>query len=129
MAKKSQRKATQAANVGANGHQRGAKSSAIRAYLSAHKGAMPKEVVSALMEQGISVSPNMVSIIKAKAGIKKANRKARQAIANGSITATQSGNAASLDAALTLYKAARGQQEIPVGRVRQAFLTLVEALG
>jgi hypothetical protein len=89
---------------------------------------MPKEVVLALHGQGIDVSPNMVSIIKAKSKIKKAHRKAKQATADGSITSLQSGNVAALDAALGLYKAALGLKT-PPARVRQAFLTVVESLG
>ena len=112
------------------GHKRGVKSSAIRAYLGSHKHAMPKEIVAALKEQGIEVSPNMVSMIKAKLGIKKAKRKARQAVAANHATAgVQVRNAAGLDAALTLYKAAREQSHIPATKIRQSFLSLVELLG
>jgi hypothetical protein len=125
MAKKTQRK-----TMGeTTGPKRGVKSSAIRAYLTTHRKAMPKEVVAALQEQGIEVSPNMVSIIKAKVGIKKAKRKATQAVADQDVTAgAQSRRAAGLDAALTLYKSANGH-EAPAASVRKAFLTLVELLG
>ena len=38
------------------------KSAAIRDYLKAHKGAMPKETSAALKAKGIDVSPQMVSM-------------------------------------------------------------------
>ncbi len=103
---------------------RGAKSAAVRDYLTAHKNAMPKEVVAALKEQNIIVSPNMVSILKAKMKVRGAKRQARSEAASGG---GSTGNAAGLDAALTLYKAAAANGKS--GKVRQAFLTLVELLG
>jgi|GEM_PF-1969041 len=125
-------KKAKSGSSGTNGDgkpRRGEKSEAIRTYFATHKKAMPKEVVAALKEQGINVSPNMVSILKAKAGIKKAKRKALQAVANNDASAaTQTSDAAGLDAALTLYKAARGQQT-SAPKIRQAFLALVEKLG
>lgn len=53
------------------------KSAAIREYLSAHADARPKDIVAALAEKGITVSPNMVSIVKAKTKVKSARRQAR----------------------------------------------------
>ena len=44
----------------------GAKSAAIRAYLAENSGAMPRDVVAALKEKGIRVSPQMVSVLKGK---------------------------------------------------------------
>lgn len=134
MAKQAQRKsAPRAADTpAATGKQeRGAKTAAVRAYLKKHRKAMPKEVVAVLKEQqGIDVSPNTVSVIKAKMGIKRAKRKARQAAAaNLPTAAAQASNVAGLDAALTLYKAASGQQQVPRKTIREAFLMLVEALG
>ncbi len=108
---------------------RGAKSAAIRQYLKAHKSARPKEVVAALKAQGTEVSPNMVSIIRAKAGVKKARRKATQAVADHDKTAgSQMTRAAALEAALTLYKAAQGM-ETAQPAIRKAFLRLVDVLG
>jgi hypothetical protein len=134
MAKKSTRKADHAAgtngNGSAGGEKRGAKSQAIRDYFGVHKHAMPKEVVAALKEQGMTVSPNMVSMIKAKLGIKKAKRSARLAVAaNDASAGAQVRNVAGLDAALTLYKAAREQSHVPATKIRQSFLALVELLG
>ena len=134
MAKKSTRKAehTADANGSAGEHEqkRGAKSQAIRDYFGTHKRAMPKEVVAALKDQGITVSPNMVSMIKAKLGIKRAKRSARLAVESNDATAgVQVRNAEGLDAALTLYKAAREQSHVPATKIRQSFLTLVELLG
>ena len=115
---------------GNSGPERGTKTAAIKGYLSTHKKAMPKEVVAALKEQGVEVSPNMVSIVRAKSKIKKAKRRAKQATAAHAATAgAQSDNAAGLDSVLTLYKAARGQGNVPAVKVRQAFLSLVELLG
>src|SRR5690348_2537678 len=92
-------------NGEATGPKRGEKSSAVRAYLSKNRKAMPKQVVAALKDQGIDVSPNLVSIIKAQVGIKKARRKATQAVANHDVTAVaQSKRVGGLDAALILYK-------------------------
>src|SRR5262245_3560687 len=86
---------------GAGQLERGAKTKAVKAYLSEHRKAMPKEVVAALAQQGITISPNMVSIIKAKSKVGRAKHKASQAAAAG--MPSPGGNAAGLDAALTLY--------------------------
>lgn len=51
------------------------KSAAIRAYLEAHKGAKPKEVIEALSANGLNISPNLVSIIKGKMGSSKTTRR------------------------------------------------------
>jgi len=105
------------------------KSAMIREYLDGHKDAKPKEIVAALKEKGVDVSPNMVSIVKAKAKVKRAKRQAKEAKASHDSSAgAKVAGAASLDAALTLYKAAQGH-ETPAAKVRQAFLTLVEQLG
>ena len=105
------------------------KSAAVRDYLKAHKGAMPKETSAALKAKGIDVSPQMVSMIKAKSKIKKAQRRADRAVASKDSTAgVQTNRVAGLDAALLLYKAAQGV-ETPVTKVREAFLLLVETLG
>ena len=124
MAKKS---ATQKATDGAA--PRVNKSAAIRDYLKAHKGAMPKETVAALKANGINVSPQVVSMVKAKLKIKKAQRRADRAVASQDSTAgAQTSRVAGLDAALLLYKAAQGV-ETPVTKVREAFLLLVETRG
>lgn len=105
------------------------KSAAIREYLGTNSEAKPKEIVAALKERGIDVSPNMVSIVKAKTKVKAAKRQAKAASAGrdegAAMKASQAGG---LDAALTLYKAAQGQ-DVGSNRIRQAFLTLVELLG
>ena len=126
--RKPEQAAGKSADNGNSGEKKVNKSAAIRTYFKAHKKAMPKEVVAALKAQGIEVSPNMVSMVKATAKVKKAHRKAKEAVADGSITAAQRGNSAGLDAALVLYKAARGQEVAPA-KVRQSFLLLVETLG
>ena len=78
--------------------------------------------------KGIDISPNMVSIIKAKAGIKKAKRSAAAAVAsNDKTAAAQTSRSNGLEAALLLYKAARGQ-EVQQKQVTNAFLSLVEML-
>jgi hypothetical protein len=105
------------------------KSAAVREYLDSHKDAKPKEIVAALKEKGIDISPNMVSIVKAKAKVKRAKRQAKEAKASHDSSAvSKAAGAAGLDAALTLYKAAQGH-ETPSAKVRAAFLTLVEQLG
>lgn len=40
------------------------KSAAVREYLKGNKQAKPKEIVAALKERGVDVSPNMVSMIR-----------------------------------------------------------------
>ena len=123
MAKKAARNSN-----GAGKPERGVKSSAIREYFASNRDAKPKEVIEALKAKGIEVSPNMVSIVKAKAGIKKAKRQARKAVANKDATAgAQSSKSAGLDAALVLYKAARGQ-ETSQAKITSSFLALVELL-
>jgi arginine repressor len=99
------------------------KSALVREYLQTNKDAKPKEIVAALKEKGVDISPNMVSIIKAKAKVKRVKRKAKETKASGD--SSTGAAAAGLDAAMTLYKAARGQ-EIAPAKVRAAFLTLVE---
>lgn len=107
---------------------RGGKSAAIREYMAAHKNAMPKEIVAALKEKGIEVSPNLVSILRAKAKVKGAKKKA--AAGGGEVgNGASAGNAAALDAALTLYKAARNSSDGANAKIRQAFLLLVETFG
>ena len=105
------------------------KSALIREYLETHKDAKPKEIVAVLKEKGVVVSPNMVSIVKAKAKVKRARRQAKEAKASHDSSAgAKAAGAAGLDAALTLYKAAQGHETQPA-KVRAAFLTLVEQLG
>lgn len=123
MAKKTRAKAAAPAASTGDEKVRGSKTAAIKDYMAAHKGAMPKEIVAALKEQGIEVSPNLVSIIRAKMKVKGAKTKAAK-------TGTApTGNAAALDAALTLYKAARSSPEGNGTKTRQAFLLLVETFG
>jgi hypothetical protein len=59
---------------------RGAKSQAIRDYLSGNKRAKASEVVSALAEKGITVTPAAVYNLKAR---KRMGRRRRRAEANG----------------------------------------------
>ena len=122
MAKKSQSKAADSGKPKVN------KSAAIREYLMAHKGAMPKDTSAALKAKGIDVSPQMVSMIKAKQKIKQAQRRAKEAPADDATAGAKSNRAAGLDAALTLYKAAQGI-ETSKNKIREAFLLLVEMLG
>jgi hypothetical protein len=114
--------------VGGDAPARGGKSAAIREYMAAHKNAMPKEIVAALKERGIEVSPNLVSILRAKAKVKGAKKKAAAGVGDG-VGVALGGNAAALDAALTLYKAARTSPEGNSTKTRQAFLLLVETFG
>ena len=90
------------------------KSQSIRDYLASHAGAKPKEVVDALAAQDVAVSPNMVSMIKAKQGIKKARAEKMPSVSN-------------LDHVVTLYRAAKGK---PVGQdaINAAFAALYESL-
>ena len=117
MAKKKPKSAsTPATPEGGSGKspERGAKSAAVREYLKANKRAKPKEIVAALKAQGINVSTNLVSVIRATAGIKKAKRTAVAAVASHDKTATaQTDRSNGLEAALLLYKAARGQTVPP----------------
>lgn len=96
--------------------------------------------MAALKEQGVDVSPNMVSIVKARLTVGKAKRRARGAGADAGGVAVQAkskadsrfssaNRAAGLEAALTLHKAAASNQNASGGKIRQAFLSLVELLG
>ena len=127
MAKKTSKKVAPAADA-ATATAHGSKSDAIRNYMAAHKAAMPKEIVAALKEQGISVSPNLVSILRAKQKVKSArkNKKSEAGADNGGSIGN---NAAALEAALTLYKAARTSPDGNSTKTRQAFLLLVETFG
>lgn len=101
------------------------KSAAIREYLASNANAKPKEIVAALAEKGITVSPNMASIVKAKTKVKSARRQAARSSANGQ---SRSSNATALDAALVLYQAAQGRI-VPPAKIRRAFITLVDLHG
>lgn len=122
MAKKSQSKASDSGKPKVN------KSAAVREYLMANKGAMPKEIVPALKAKGIDITPQMVSLVKAKWKVKHAQRRAKAATADDAHAGAKTSRAAGLDAALTLYKAAQGL-ESSRNKVREAFLLLVEMLG
>jgi hypothetical protein len=122
MAKKSQ------SSKASEGEPKVNKSAAIREYLTANKGAMPKETSAALKANGIDVSPQMVSMIKAKWKVKQAQRRAKEAPADDVTAGAKTNRAAGLDAALTLYKAAQGM-ETSKNRIREAFLLLVEIIG
>lgn len=54
------------------------KSDAIRAYLSAHKGAKATDVVAALAEQGVQVSTPLIYAIKGKGRSKRGTAKAKR---------------------------------------------------
>jgi hypothetical protein len=56
--------------------ERGVKSQAIREYLNEHKRAKATEVVKALADKGITVSPAMVYGLKARNSMGKQRRKA-----------------------------------------------------
>jgi hypothetical protein len=128
MAEKPQRNSKGDDSGKPNGGGRETKSTAIRHYLQKHKQAKPKEVVAALRSEGISVSSNMVSLIRAHAGVRKARRKAREAVAGHDQEAdAKRSRAAAMAAALTLYKAARGKKTDGAD-IGQAFLRLVDAL-
>jgi hypothetical protein len=120
------KKKAKSASEGSSGEpERGAKTRAIRDYLAANKNAKPKEVVAALKGQGLEVSPNLVSIQRAKMKVRKAKRNvaaASSTSSSGSIDKPRG-----LEAALTLYKAAKGQ-DVPGKQVSSAFLSLVEML-
>lgn len=105
------------------------KSAAVRDYLKEHKQARPKEIVAVLKERGIDVSPNMVSMIRAQSKVKRAVREAAEAKASHSANAgAKLTQADGLDAALTLYKAAQGQ-ETATAKLKAAFLRLVDIMG
>jgi hypothetical protein len=105
------------------------KSAAIRDYLTKSANAMPKEVVAALAANGITVSPQMVSVIKAKSKVKSARTRAKaSASSKSAFAASELQTSHGLDAALLLYKAALGA-ETSQQRIRAAFLGLVEILG
>jgi hypothetical protein len=104
------------------------KSAAIREYLATNPGAMPKVIVAALAEKGITVSPQMASLIKAKSKVKSARKQARASRQSGAAPSPAGQQSKSLDAALLLYKAAVGTQ-VPPQKIREAFLSLVETLG
>ena len=59
-------------------HKRGAKSAAIREFLEANPGAMPKDVVGALKAKGLRVSSQMVSVLKGKLNGSSGTRQGRR---------------------------------------------------
>jgi hypothetical protein len=64
-------------------HKHGAKSAAIREYLSENPGAMPRVVVEALRAKGLKVSAQMVSILKGK---QKSGPRRAKTSTNGTIS-------------------------------------------
>lgn len=112
----------------AGGEPKVNKSAAVREYLKGQKQAKPKEVVAALKEKGIDVSPTMVSMIRAQSKVKRAVRHAAEAkAAHSSNAGAKITQADGLDAALTLYKAAQGQAT-PTAKLKAAFLRLVDVM-
>lgn len=129
MAKKPRRNSSDGNADKTKGSGRETKSAAIRRYLLKHKQAGPKEVITALAAEGITVAPSMVSLIRAHAGVRKARRKASEAVAEHDLTAgVKLNQATAMEAALTLYKAARGLKTNGTN-IGQAFLRLVDVLG
>lgn len=102
------------------------KSAAILVYLKANKGAMPKVIVAALKDRCIDVSPKMVSIIRVKSMVRRAVREAGAAkSSNSSNAGANLTQANGLDAVLTLYTPAQGQETSSV-KIKAAFLKLVD---
>src|SRR3712207_5965797 len=88
------------------------KSAAIRAYLATNRKAKPKDVVAALAEQGITVSPQMVSTIKSKTKGRRGRPK-RTRVAQ--VRENERGNGfVALDAALNFVEACGG-----IGQAKQ----------
>ncbi|HVC98645.1 MAG TPA: hypothetical protein VND64_33570 [Pirellulales bacterium] len=56
------------------------KSAAVRKYLKANRKSMPKDVSAAMKEQGIDVSPSMVSVIKFNMMKKRAAKRNEMAV-------------------------------------------------
>jgi hypothetical protein len=61
------------------------KSAAIREYLDVHKRAKPKEIVAAMKEKGLDVSPQMVSTIKTKHRKRRGRKMSGQDVGNGPV--------------------------------------------
>jgi len=59
------------------------KSAAIREYLDQNKRAKPKEIVAAMKEKGLDVSPQMVSTIKTKYKGRRRRKMSGQEVGNG----------------------------------------------
>jgi hypothetical protein len=129
MAKKPRRNSNSDNAGKSSGPGRETKSAAVRRYLLTHKQARPKEVVAGLAGEGVTVSPSMVSLIRAHAGVRKARRRAREAVAGqDSQAGIKLNQASAMEAVLTLYKAARGLKTEGAD-IGQAFLHLVDVLG
>src|SRR4051812_13273544 len=60
---------------GDSASERQNKAAAVRTFLSSNPSAKGKEVVAALSQQGIRISPNYVSLIKSKSLAKKSSRR------------------------------------------------------
>lgn len=75
MAKSQKRGRGRPAASSANGMEKQTKGAAVRAYLKSHKKAKSKEVIAALKEQGVDVSPNYVSLIKSRGLARSSGRK------------------------------------------------------
>jgi hypothetical protein len=83
------------------------KTKAVRDYMTANRKAAPKEVAEALAKEGIVVSANYVSNIKANAKGKKGKRKRRRQAAE--VAAVQTGvSVANIKAAFGLLKQCGG---------------------
>lgn len=97
MAKKTTRRASRK-SASSNG-AKPSKAAAVREYLKANPKAKAKEVIEALNAQGISISPNYVSMIKSK-GLAKASRKS-------GVPASDISSRGQLEMALELARACR----------------------
>ena len=94
--------------------RRGAKSQAIRDYLAANQDAGPSAVVAALKEQGLVVSTQMVSGIKAKMGLGKKRRRRK------GVRTTASVNGADRLSMEDLLRAKKLVDEIGAERAKEA---------
>lgn len=99
---------------------RGAKSQAIRDYLTANKDAGTATVVAALKEQGLSVSTPTVSAIRAKMGLGKKRR--RRKVARAAAAANGAGRLSVDD----LLRAKKLVDEIGAERAREAIAALAK---
>lgn len=98
---------------------RGAKSQAVRDYLTANKDAGPTAVMAALKTQGLSVSTAMVSGIKAKMGLTKKRRRRK---ATGAASTTANGHLSIDD----LVRAKKLVDQIGGERAREALEALAK---
>jgi arginine repressor len=103
------------------------KTQAVKDYLARNRHALTKEIVAALKAEGIDVSPNYVSGIKAKLGSKKDKRRPASPPASAQAPAAKPVPAVAKDAISMVWLQQAKKLAVELGGIREA-KAAIEAL-